>query len=94
MLGLYAITGTLNIGDLAARIADIGGSAALYAGFGFMIAGIMVKAAVSGAYLVACGYGSAICGIVFAGGNCHQGGALCFGAFAFYPVNGCRRGWR
>ena len=43
---VYAITGTLNIADLAARIADIGGGAALYAGFGFMIAGIMVKAAV------------------------------------------------
>jgi len=43
---VYAITGTLNIADLATRIADIGGGAALYAGFGFMIAGIMVKAAV------------------------------------------------
>ena len=43
---MYAITGTLNIADLATRIADIGGGAALYAGFGFMIAGIMVKAAV------------------------------------------------
>ena len=43
---VYAITGTLNIADLAARIVDIGGGAALYAGFGFMIAGIMVKAAV------------------------------------------------
>ena len=43
---LYAITGTLNIADLVTRIADLGGGAALYAGFGFMIAGIMVKAAV------------------------------------------------
>ena len=43
---LYAITGTLNIVDLAARISDIGGGAALYAGFGFIIAGIMVKAAI------------------------------------------------
>ena len=43
---VYAITGTLNIADLVTRIADIGGGAALYAGFGFMIAGIMVKAAV------------------------------------------------
>ena len=43
---LYAITGTLNIVDLATRFTDIGGSAALYAGFGFIVAGIMVKAAV------------------------------------------------
>jgi len=43
---IYAITGTLNIADLAVRIADIGGGAALYTGFGFMIAGIMVKAAI------------------------------------------------
>ena len=43
---LYAITGTLNIVDLAARISDIGGGAALYAGFGFIIAGIMVKGAI------------------------------------------------
>ena len=42
---VYAITGTLNIADLAARIADIGGCGAI-CGFGFMIAGIMVKAAV------------------------------------------------
>ena len=31
---------------MAARISDIGGGAALYAGFGFIIAGIMVKAAI------------------------------------------------
>ena len=43
---IYALTGTLNIADLAVRLGEIGGGAALYTGFGFMIAGILVKAAV------------------------------------------------
>ena len=42
----YAITGTLNMADLAARLPDAAASAPLLAGFSFMLAGIMVKAAV------------------------------------------------
>ena len=43
---LYGITGTLNLADLSKRIAEINDNKALIAGFGFMIIGIMVKAAV------------------------------------------------
>ena len=43
---LYGITGTLNLADLSQRIAEINDNKALIAGFGFMIIGIMVKAAV------------------------------------------------
>ncbi len=43
---LYGITGTLNMADLTNRISDLNNNRALIAGFGFMIIGIMVKAAV------------------------------------------------
>ena len=43
---LYGITGTLNMEDLTDRISDLNNNKALIAGFGFMIIGIMVKAAV------------------------------------------------
>ena len=43
---LYGITGTLNLADLSKRISEINDNKALIAGFGFMIIGIMVKAAV------------------------------------------------
>ena len=43
---LYGITGTLNMADLTNRISDHNNNRALIAGFGFMIIGIMVKAAV------------------------------------------------
>ena len=43
---LYGITGTLNLTDLTNRISDLSNNKALIAGFGFMIIGIMVKAAV------------------------------------------------
>ena len=43
---LYGITGTLNLADLSDRIAEISDNKALIAGFGFMVIGIMVKAAV------------------------------------------------
>ena len=43
---LYGITGTLNMADLTNRINDLNNNKALIAGFGFMIIGIMVKAAV------------------------------------------------
>ena len=43
---LYSITGTLNLADLSSRITEINDNKALVAGFGFMIVGIMVKAAV------------------------------------------------
>ncbi|MDC1260315.1 proton-conducting transporter membrane subunit [Pseudomonadota bacterium] len=43
---LYAITGTLNMADLTERLADIENNRALIAGFGFMVVGIMVKAAI------------------------------------------------
>ena len=43
---LYGITGTLNLADLTNRISDLSNNKALIAGFGFMIVGIMVKAAV------------------------------------------------
>ena len=43
---LYGITGTLNMVDLTNRISDLNNNKALIAGFGFMIIGIMVKAAV------------------------------------------------
>jgi multicomponent Na+:H+ antiporter subunit D len=42
---IYAMTGTLNMGDMAARIPEAGGNAVLYVGFGFMVAGMLVKAA-------------------------------------------------
>ena len=42
----YAITGTLNMADLAARLPESAATAPLLAGFAFMFAGIMVKAAV------------------------------------------------
>jgi multicomponent Na+:H+ antiporter subunit D len=43
---LYGITGTLNLADLSNRIAAISDNKALIAGFGFMVIGIMLKAAV------------------------------------------------
>lgn len=43
---VYAITGTLNMADLAARLPGLAGNTALLAGFGFMVIGMMVKAAV------------------------------------------------
>ena len=43
---LYSITGTLNLADLSNRIAEISNNKALIAGFGFMVIGIMLKAAV------------------------------------------------
>jgi multicomponent Na+:H+ antiporter subunit D len=43
---IYAITGTLNMGDMASRLPDAAGGAAVYVGFGFMVAGILVKAAI------------------------------------------------
>ena len=43
---LYGVTGTLNMEDLTNRITDLKSNRALIAGFGFMIVGIMVKAAV------------------------------------------------
>ena len=42
----YAVTGTLNMADLSARLPDSTATAPLLAGFAFMLAGIMVKAAV------------------------------------------------
>lgn len=41
---LYAVTGTLNIADLAARAADLGGSPALLGGATFLLVGLAVKA--------------------------------------------------
>jgi len=43
---IYAMTGTLNMGDIAARIPEAGGEAVLHVGFGFMVAGMLVKAAI------------------------------------------------
>jgi len=43
---IYAMTGTLNMGDMAARIPEADGNAVLYVGFGFMVAGMLVKAAI------------------------------------------------
>jgi len=43
---IYAMTGTLNMGDMAARIPEAGGGAVLHVGFGFMVAGMLVKAAI------------------------------------------------
>ncbi len=43
---LYGITGTLNMADLSERVLDLKNNKALIAGFGFMIVGIMIKAAV------------------------------------------------
>lgn len=41
---LYAVTGTLNIADLTARAADLGGSPALLAGTTLVLVGLAVKA--------------------------------------------------
>jgi multicomponent Na+:H+ antiporter subunit D len=41
---LYAVTGTLNIADLTARAADLGGSPALLAGTTFVLVGLAIKA--------------------------------------------------
>ena len=43
---LYSITGTLNMGDLAEKLPKLGFNKVVIAGFGFMITGIMVKAAI------------------------------------------------
>lgn len=42
----YAMTGTLNMADLAARLPEMADSTVIYVGFGFMVAGLLVKAAV------------------------------------------------
>jgi multicomponent Na+:H+ antiporter subunit D len=41
---LYAVTGTLNIADLSARAAEVGGSPALLGGATFVLVGLAVKA--------------------------------------------------
>ncbi|XDZ66830.1 proton-conducting transporter membrane subunit [Alphaproteobacteria bacterium LSUCC0684] len=43
---LYAMTGTLNMADLAERLPDVTSRAPVYVGMAFMVAGIFVKAAV------------------------------------------------
>ena len=43
---VYAVTGTLNMADLATRLPEIEQSIVIFVGFGFMIVGILVKAAV------------------------------------------------
>ncbi len=43
---LYSITGTLNMSDLADKLPMLGINKVVIAGFGFMIAGIMIKAAI------------------------------------------------
>jgi len=43
---IYAMTGTLNMADLAARIPDVETRSIILVGFGFMVAGVLVKAAV------------------------------------------------
>ena len=43
---IYAMTGSLNMVDIASRIPESSGGAVLYVGFGFMLAGILVKAAI------------------------------------------------
>lgn len=42
----YAVTGTLNMADLAIRLAQVEAEAAVFVAFAFMIGGILVKAAV------------------------------------------------
>ena len=42
----YAMTGTLNMLDLGARLPQVASQVPVYIGFGFMITGVMVKAAV------------------------------------------------
>ncbi len=43
---VYAMTGTLNMADLAGRLPNVGSDMVLFVGFGFMVAGMLVKAAV------------------------------------------------
>ena len=43
---LYQVTGTLNMGDLATRIADLGPHRTVTTAFGFLVVGIAVKSAV------------------------------------------------
>ena len=43
---IYAVTGSLNMADLAGRIPDVPQTTAVMVGFGFMMAGILVKAAI------------------------------------------------
>ena len=43
---IYAVTGSLNMADLAARIPDVQQDTVIMVGFGFMVAGILVKAAI------------------------------------------------
>ena len=42
---LYAATGTLNMADMAMRLATLGDNAAVQAGFAFVVAGLGIKAA-------------------------------------------------
>ena len=43
---IYAVTGSLNMADLAERDPDVEASSIIFIGFGFMVAGMLVKAAV------------------------------------------------
>ena len=43
---IYAVTGSLNMADLAERIPAVDASSIIFIGFGFMVAGMLVKAAV------------------------------------------------
>jgi len=43
---IYAVTGSLNMADLAARIPEVAETRVVMIGFGFMMAGLLVKAAI------------------------------------------------
>ncbi len=43
---LYGATGTLNLADMAARLASLGDNTAVQAGFAFVVAGLGIKAAI------------------------------------------------
>ena len=86
---IYAVTGSLNMADLAQRIPDVEAGSIIYVGFGFMVAGMLVKAAVFRCILAAgCLQLRAVSCLDIAGGDCYESGDYVLARIIFTVFGG------